>query len=50
MIRKLSWLVAIAAGPGRLLRGGIGWLSSGLKQMVTVGGPFTDRALQTRDP
>ena len=51
MIRKLSWLVAIVLLALAAYCGGIGWqLSSGLKQMVTVGGPFTDRALQTRDP
>ena len=52
MIRKLSsWLLAIALLALVGYCCGIGWqLSSGLKQMVTVGGPFTDRPLQTRDP
>mgnify|MGYP001315021568 CR=1 FL=1 len=51
MIRKLSWLVAALLLALVAYCGGIGWqLSSGLKQMVTVGGPFTNRTLQTRDP
>ena len=51
MIRKLSWLVAPLLLALAAYCGGIGWqLSSGLKQMVTVGGPFTNRTLQTRDP
>ena len=52
MIRKLSsWLAAIALLALVAYCGGIGWqLSSGLKQMVTVGGPFTNPPLQTSDP
>ena len=52
MFRKLaSWLIAIALLAVLAYCGIIGWqLSSGLKQMVTVGGPFTNPPLQTRDP
>ena len=52
MIRKLtSWFVAIALLALAAYCAGIGWqLSSGVKQMVTVGGPFTNPPLQTSDP
>lgn len=52
MIRKLtSWFVAIALLAVAAYCGMVGWqLSSGLKQMVTVGGPFTNPPLQTSDP
>ena len=52
MIRKLtSWFVAIALLAVAAYCGIVGWqLSSGVKQMVTVGGPFTNPPLQTRDP
>lgn len=49
--RLFSWLLALAALVFVAYCGGAGWqLSSGLKQMVTVGGPFTNPPLQTRDP
>lgn len=51
MLRKLSWFAAALAAAVLAYCLVIGWqLSTGLKEMATVGGPFTGVPLQTADP
>ncbi len=47
----LGWTLALAVLAVAAYCLGVGWmLSSGVKEMVSVGGPFTRVTLQTRDP